>query len=145
MATVGGWMKEKNERVKIPPRYFWTFSLVECLSKCAAECLGVFAEDLYRSGDVLKRKCGFPDLANFGEDKNGETVDNSSVTDWITSDDLKTQEEYQYVNLTREDWIRLGDLKTEDDFSDADPETGLQQEEEPDFCRQGCVKEDGEK
>ncbi|KAI8520650.1 hypothetical protein Bbelb_004040 [Branchiostoma belcheri] len=27
---------------------------------------------------------------------------------------------------------------------DADPETGLQQEEEPDFCRQGCVKEDGE-
>ncbi|KAI8505962.1 hypothetical protein Bbelb_163150 [Branchiostoma belcheri] len=25
----------------------------------------------------------------------------------------------------------------------ADPETGLQQEEEPDFCRQGCVKEDG--
>ncbi|KAI8501071.1 hypothetical protein Bbelb_211660 [Branchiostoma belcheri] len=27
---------------------------------------------------------------------------------------------------------------------DADPETGLQQEEEPDFCRQGCMKEDGE-
>ncbi|KAI8488447.1 Platelet-activating factor acetylhydrolase, partial [Branchiostoma belcheri] len=26
----------------------------------------------------------------------------------------------------------------------ADPETGLQQEEEPHFCRQGCVKEDGE-
>ncbi|KAI8515882.1 hypothetical protein Bbelb_066950 [Branchiostoma belcheri] len=26
----------------------------------------------------------------------------------------------------------------------ADPETGLQQEEEPDFYRQGCVKEDGE-
>ncbi|XP_078703244.1 uncharacterized protein LOC144928566 isoform X2 [Branchiostoma floridae x Branchiostoma belcheri] len=25
-----------------------------------------------------------------------------------------------------------------------DPETGLQQEEEPDFYRQGCVKEDGE-
>ncbi|KAI8501153.1 hypothetical protein Bbelb_212480, partial [Branchiostoma belcheri] len=29
-------------------------------------------------------------------------------------------------------------------FGDADPETGLQQEEEPDFCRQGCMKEDGE-
>ncbi|KAI8518276.1 hypothetical protein Bbelb_042930 [Branchiostoma belcheri] len=26
----------------------------------------------------------------------------------------------------------------------ADPETGLQQEEEPDFCRKGCVKEDVE-
>ncbi|KAI8514884.1 hypothetical protein Bbelb_074750 [Branchiostoma belcheri] len=51
----------------------------ECLSKCAAECLGVFAEDLNRSGDVLKRKCGFSDLANFGEDKNGETVGKSSV------------------------------------------------------------------
>ncbi|KAI8506132.1 hypothetical protein Bbelb_164850 [Branchiostoma belcheri] len=25
-----------------------------------------------------------------------------------------------------------------------DPKTGLQQEEEPDFCRQGCMKEDGE-
>ncbi|KAI8507846.1 hypothetical protein Bbelb_140860 [Branchiostoma belcheri] len=27
---------------------------------------------------------------------------------------------------------------------DVNPETGLQQEEEPDFCRQGCVKEDEE-
>ncbi|KAI8507829.1 hypothetical protein Bbelb_140690 [Branchiostoma belcheri] len=32
----------------------------------------------------------------------------------------------------------------EDRVMNADPETGLQQEEEPDFCRLGCVKENGE-
>ncbi|KAI8515933.1 hypothetical protein Bbelb_067460 [Branchiostoma belcheri] len=37
----------------------------------------------------------------------------------------------------------LQDKRTSD-LDHANPETGLQQEEEPDFCRQGCVKEDGE-
>ncbi|KAI8518984.1 hypothetical protein Bbelb_022410 [Branchiostoma belcheri] len=37
----------------------------------------------------------------------------------------------------------LQDKRTSD-LGHADPETGQQQEEEPDFCRQGCVKEDGE-
>ncbi|KAI8520673.1 hypothetical protein Bbelb_004270 [Branchiostoma belcheri] len=60
------------------------------------------------------------------------------------------------LDLTREDWTRSGDLETQEQddcnnihrcvlrLSNVDPETGLQQEEEPDFCRQGCVKEDGE-
>ncbi|KAI8500807.1 hypothetical protein Bbelb_216250 [Branchiostoma belcheri] len=60
------------------------------------------------------------------------------------------------LNLTREDWSRPDDLKTPDHYqrrldqddprgiSDADPETGLQKEEEPDFCRKGCVEKDGE-
>ncbi|KAI8489507.1 hypothetical protein Bbelb_326740 [Branchiostoma belcheri] len=89
-----------------------TFSSIECLSKCAAECLGVCAVDLCRSGDVLRRKCGFPDLANFGEDRNGETVGKN---------DLKTEEEYQVaadlyrsedycLNLIRQ--IGPEDLKT---------------------------------
>ncbi|KAI8514883.1 hypothetical protein Bbelb_074740 [Branchiostoma belcheri] len=34
--------------------------------------------------------------------------------------------------------------RTEEARVNADPETGQQQEEEPDFCRQGCVKENGE-
>ncbi|KAI8521857.1 hypothetical protein Bbelb_016110 [Branchiostoma belcheri] len=93
--------------------------------------------------------------------------------DWTRPGDLKTQDKYQVtddlcssdgscLNLTRLDRTRSGDLKTQDEYqrrldqawtwtfedprriSDVDRETGLQQEEEPDFCRQGCVKEDGE-
>ncbi|KAI8502175.1 hypothetical protein Bbelb_197630 [Branchiostoma belcheri] len=40
-------------------------------------------------------------------------------------------------------YMYLRDKRTSD-LDHADPETGLQQEEEPDFCRQDCVKEDGE-
>ncbi|KAI8506159.1 hypothetical protein Bbelb_165120 [Branchiostoma belcheri] len=36
------------------------------------------------------------------------------------------------------------EMKTVGTVVNADPETRLQQEEEPDFCRQDCVKEDGE-
>ncbi|KAI8502206.1 hypothetical protein Bbelb_197940 [Branchiostoma belcheri] len=47
-------------------------------------------------------------------------------------------------------WEKPVDLKMQKEKKtvgtvvNADPETGVQQEEEPDFCRQGCVKEDGE-
>ncbi|KAI8521821.1 hypothetical protein Bbelb_015750 [Branchiostoma belcheri] len=59
---------------------------------------------------------------------------------------LKTQEEYQVCPEGR--LSGLGETCHEGSESanqmNVDPETGLQQEEEPDFCRQGCVKEDGE-
>ncbi|KAI8518094.1 hypothetical protein Bbelb_041110 [Branchiostoma belcheri] len=35
------------------------------------------------------------------------------------------------------------DFEVDDRVKNVNPEAGLQQEEEPDFCRQGCVKEDG--
>ncbi|KAI8519852.1 hypothetical protein Bbelb_031090 [Branchiostoma belcheri] len=62
--------------------------------------------------------------------------------DWTRSGDLETQEQDDNNNIHRLD--ETADFEVEDRVKNADPETGLQQEEEPDFCRQGCVKEDGE-
>ncbi|KAI8520634.1 hypothetical protein Bbelb_003880 [Branchiostoma belcheri] len=58
---------------------------------------------------------------------------------WLLTDAVSGE---FFVNLTRDDWTRPGDLKTDDDSQMRTRR--LQQEEEPDFCRQGCVKEDGE-
>ncbi|KAI8521844.1 hypothetical protein Bbelb_015980 [Branchiostoma belcheri] len=83
---------------------------------------------------------------------------NLTRLDWTRPGDLKTQDEYQrrldqtgpgHYEDPRRISEKIGPDQTwtfEDRrrISDADPETGLQQEEEPDICRQGCVKEDGE-
>ncbi|KAI8509331.1 hypothetical protein Bbelb_131790 [Branchiostoma belcheri] len=85
-----------------------------------------------------------------------KTKEEYQKTDWTRPDldDLKTQEEYQVcpeLKVGCPVWEKPVDLKMQKEMKTvgtvvtyADPETGLQQEEEPDFCRQGCVKEDGE-
>ncbi|KAI8487079.1 hypothetical protein Bbelb_351490 [Branchiostoma belcheri] len=96
--------------------------------ECSCQNVGeVFAVDLSSSGDVLKRKCGFPDPTNFGEDnKNGEAVavGKSSVVrrrlrllqrrlDQTRPGDLKTPDEYQVcpdVPVLTEKSVMRGDV-----------------------------------
>ncbi|KAI8517416.1 hypothetical protein Bbelb_059970 [Branchiostoma belcheri] len=59
---------------------------------------------------VGKRKCGFPDLANFGEDKMARQFGRVA---WYRDDFAHccSSEDY-YLDLTREDWTRSGDVET---------------------------------
>ncbi|KAI8505905.1 hypothetical protein Bbelb_162580 [Branchiostoma belcheri] len=99
----------------------------------------------------------------------GDSCLNLTRLDWTRPDDWKTQEEYQTYSEEFAQVRQLGrsavglvwekpammaqrpvdDAEGNEDSKavredNADHETGLQQEEEPDLCRQGCMKEDGE-
>ncbi|KAI8517417.1 hypothetical protein Bbelb_059980 [Branchiostoma belcheri] len=151
-------MDGKNERVKIQLRKTRHVRFGATRVICGRE--GRFAAD---GVFATERRFRAPTTRNLLS----EAKTAVAKTDWTRSDDLLTQEEYQYsedycLDLTREDWTRSGDLETQEQEQQhpevymcaeavqsgrnlhADLETGLQQEEEPDFCRQGCVKEDGE-
>ncbi|KAI8496268.1 hypothetical protein Bbelb_261090 [Branchiostoma belcheri] len=68
----------------------------------------------------------------------------------IGPEDLKTKEESQVCPEGRLFWEKPVDLKMQKEMKTVgtvvivNPKTGLQHEEEPDFCRQGCMKENGE-
>ncbi|KAI8521922.1 hypothetical protein Bbelb_016760 [Branchiostoma belcheri] len=139
--------------VKIGPDRTWTFEDPRRISeKIGADQTGPGHLKTTEEYQVAADRCS-----------SGDSCLNLTREDWTRPDldIMKTPEEYQVIPVMT--WGLLSkpvDQKTQfvqrvgcpdwekpvvtDQPTNADLETGLQQEEEPDFCRQGCVKEDGE-
>ncbi|KAI8519872.1 hypothetical protein Bbelb_031290 [Branchiostoma belcheri] len=116
-------------------------------------CVDLTREDWTRSGDLETQEQDDNNIHRLDKTADFEVEDRvkslySGIRSQAFTTCISTEDSDLYFPDLYEESAENGGSDNEDglhmrEATYADPETGLQQEEEPDFCRQGYMKEDG--